>query len=473
MPKSARWPVAAAFLAGSVIVSHYAGGSHVLGQAPTEGPAIPRELTSYRDLVKRALPAVVSIEAKGRSVRPTFFPGRQESEPRENTLGAGSGVVVDGTGVIVTNNHVVDGAETLEVTFTDGKKFTSKDFKRDANTDLAVVRIKADTPLPSLPFGDSSQMEIGDRVLAIGAPFGLRGTVTHGIISAKGRDLQLNRYDDFLQTDAAINPGNSGGPLINLAGQVIGINSAIKTTGLSGGFQGVGLAIPSNMAKKVMGQLLKDGEVKRGYFGVNMYEDPAPEVMELLGARKGGAVMSFVVPNSPAAKAGMQADDVVTMIGTQTIRDHRELMRYVGEMSPGESVDVEVIRDSKPTKLTLTIGTLPSGGESIERARFRESEESERVAVKKAGMALLDAKNRRGETGAMVAAVTPNGLAANAGMQPGMTIVRVNRKPIANAEEAKSAIEAADSAAGVLLHLQFVSPTKGGVSRMVLLKGAK
>ncbi len=469
MSKSGRWPVNAVLVAAALGLAHRATESQSLGQAPPEGSPIPRELASYRDLVKQALPAVVSIEAKGRVARTGIFPVRPE---REDTLGAGSGVVVDAGGVIITNNHVVDGAEQLEITFTDGKKFTSKDYKRDVNSDLAVVRIKSETPLPFLPFGDSNQMEIGDRVLAIGAPFGLRGTVTHGIISAKGRDLNLNRYDDFLQTDAAINPGNSGGPLINLAGQVIGINSAIKTTGQSGGFQGVGLAIPSNMAKKVMNQLLKDGEVKRGYFGVNMYEDPAPDVMAMLGAPNSGAVLSFVLPNSPAAKAGIQQDDVVTAIGAHTIRDQRDFMRYVGELSPGETVDVDVVRNTKPTRLKLTIGTLPSQGESVGPARFTPVEDAERVSVRRYGLELMDARNRRGETGAIVARLIPGGVAAGSGIQSGMTITRIDRKPVTSADEAKTAIEAADPATGALLHLHFIT-NRGGIARLVLLKTPK
>jgi len=270
------------------------------GQAPPAPPAlpvIPKELSSYRDIVKKVLPAVVSIESRTKVARTRqprraqpfddqqlppelrrFFEGMPRVQPRDQEddeddsgpgrVGFGSGFIVDPKGVILTNFHVVDGADQVEVQLLDGRKFVSKDIKTDPKSDLAIVRIQPKGTLPFLELGDSDAMEIGDRVLAVGAPFGLTGTVTHGIISAKGRSLRMNLYEDFLQTDAPINPGNSGGPLVNLEGQVIAINSAIKSR--SGGFQGVGMAIASNLAKNIMGQLLKDGVVRRGYLGVQI-----------------------------------------------------------------------------------------------------------------------------------------------------------------------------------------------------------
>ena len=224
-------------------------------------------------MVKTVVPAVVSIEAKALAERKPpakarrapqlppgvpeehrrFFDAAEEPVPDPN-LGFGSGVLIDPSGVVLTNYHVVEGADAVEVELHDGRKFTSKDIRRDAKTDLAVIKLTADKPLPFLELGDSDAMEVGDRVLAVGAPFGLTGSVTHGIVSAKSRqNLNLNQYEDFLQTDAAINPGNSGGPLVGLDGKVVGINAAIKTR--SGGFQGVGLAVSSNLAKDVVRQL--------------------------------------------------------------------------------------------------------------------------------------------------------------------------------------------------------------------------
>ena len=284
-----RWSVAFVCLTAGALAGTYIAAPYLHGQNPAPNvPPIPKELTSYRGIVERVLPAVVSIEARSkatkvrqslpkRNIRPDGRPLPEEfrrqipeefrryfdekGQPFDDTpegpspkLGFGSGFIVDPKGVILTNNHVVDGADQVTVELQDGRKFTSKDIKTDRKTDLAIVRIEIATAsrCPFLELGDSEQMEIGDRVLAVGAPFGLTGSVTHGIISAKGRNgLNMNMYEDFLQTDAAINPGNSGGPLVNLEGKVVGINSAIKSR--SGGFQGVGLAIASNLAKNVDG----------------------------------------------------------------------------------------------------------------------------------------------------------------------------------------------------------------------------
>ena len=261
--------------------------------APVAAQAASKELISYRDIVKQALPAVVSIETVARPVSggnaqmtlPRPLPPHDPNLPEElrkrleeypqfplempaplPRRGFGSGFIVDPKGVVLTNYHVVAGATEAEVQLQDGRRFVARDIKGDPKTDLAIVRIDTKKPLPFLDLGDSDAMEIGDRVLAVGAPFGLRGTVTCGIISAKERNLQMNMYEDFLQTDAAVNPGNSGGPLINMEGKVIGINSAIKSQ--TGGFQGVSLAISSNLAANVMDQLLKNGKVNRGYLGV-------------------------------------------------------------------------------------------------------------------------------------------------------------------------------------------------------------
>ncbi|HEV3257625.1 MAG TPA: trypsin-like peptidase domain-containing protein, partial [Gemmataceae bacterium] len=257
----ARWSIALVSLVAGGVAGVFLAGPLLQGQAPVP-PVFPKELSSYRDVVKRVLPAVVMIEVKAKPAATRksgsgkrqsspfddqripddlrkFFEGQPQQFGDEDdgpTMGLGSGFVVDPKGVILTNNHVVDGASEVEVHFKDGRTLVSKDIKTDSKTDLAIVRVEAQAALPYLELGDSDAMEIGDRVLAVGAPFGLDGSVTAGIISAKGRSLHMNMYEDFLQTDAAINPGNSGGPLVNLEGRVIGIDSAIKSR--SGGFQG-------------------------------------------------------------------------------------------------------------------------------------------------------------------------------------------------------------------------------------------
>jgi serine protease Do len=486
-------------LAGGVAAGRWVGQSEAQGQLPA-GAAAPRELTSYRDVVKQVLPAVVSIEAKAkirktdgaqaRRARPRLdmpdnvpdefrrffedFQRRQDEMPiPEPAVGFGSGFLVDAKGVILTNHHVVNGADEVEVTLTDGRKFTSSDIKTDRNSDLAIVRIKADSPLPYLHFGDSSQMEIGDRVLAVGAPFGLTGSVTSGIISAKGRDLGLNRFDDFLQTDAAINPGNSGGPLVNMAGQVIGINSAIKSR--TGGFQGVGLAIASNMARTVMQQLQKDGVVKRGYLGIEMAQDVSAEVAGRLGMKPGqGVVVARVVENSPAAKAGLKADDVITALNGEALHDNRSLIRTVGNLPIGQAVSVEVLRDGKPQKLSLTLEPTPEGYGVRKLPQRGARVEGETVTVEKFGLTLADLSADRADAygvkgGALVTRVDPDGPAAEAGVARGLVIAKVDKKDVSSAEVAKAALEKADANKGALVHLRSLD----GATAIVVIKPSK
>ena len=318
-------------------------------------PTIPQELTSYRDVVKGVLPAVVSIESRVRAKRGLRI--REDAKDKSVELGLGSGVIVDPKGTVLTNFHVIDGADFVEVHLADGRKFVSQDMVGDKKTDLAIVRIHADKPLPFLSLGDSNTMEVGDRVLAVGAPFGLTGSVTHGIISAKSRNLKLNVYEDFLQTDAAINPGNSGGPLVNLEGKIIGINSAIKSR--SGGFQGVGLAISSNLAKVIMDQLLKDGVVRRGYLGVQI-RDVDGEVAERLKVKENvGVLVTRVFSDSPGSKAGLKLGDIVTTIGGKPVNDGSSLQKVILALPLGKPVEVAYIRSGEPKLAKVVIEEQP------------------------------------------------------------------------------------------------------------------
>jgi serine protease Do len=359
-----RWTALLAVLFTGVLLGGLATRSLLQGQ-PIPPAAIPKEITSYRAVVKRVLPGVVSIESRGR------LGPRDGGAMRQ---GFGSGVIVDAGGVILTNHHVVENADEVTVQLMDGRKLTSKDFKSDPKSDLAIVRVKATERLPFLELGDSDEMEIGDRVLAVGAPFGLVGSVTHGIISGKGRSLKMNQYEDFLQTDAAINPGNSGGPLISLDGKVIGITTAIKSR--SGGFQGVGLAIASNLARDIMKKLERDGVVKRGYLGVQIQELDDPAVRERLRLPPGlqGVVVSRTFDDSPAAKAGLKRGDIITAIGRKPIVDGRQLQRVVADLPLGRPVQLNVLRDGKQMALELVIAEqpeelVPSAPPSPERDR--------------------------------------------------------------------------------------------------------
>jgi serine protease Do len=354
-----RWALAAACLIAGGFLGSYFVVPALHGQPGKQQPPVtmPKELTSYRDLVKRVLPAVVSLEAK--------LKGQPDNQPKPGVgeapkVGFGSGVLIDSRGIILTACHVVEGAESVLVTLNDGRQLTARDIRTDKKTDLALVMLDAKSvgQLPSLSLGDSDAMEIGDRVLAVGAPFGLAGSVTHGIISGKGRNgLKLNVYEDFLQTDAAINPGNSGGPLINLEGKVVGINAAIKSK--SGGFQGVGLAVASNLAKSVVQALMTNGVVKRGYLGCHVRE-LSPEVMANLGlGKQGGVIVSEVYDNSPAAKAGLKQGDIILTLSGKAVVDTKTLQNVVLGLPLNKATTMSIARDGKMQTLKITILDQP------------------------------------------------------------------------------------------------------------------
>ena len=350
--------LAVVLLAGGLLGS-LATNAYLHGRAEP-APAIPKELTSYRDIVKKVLPAVVSIEAKGKARKPAKPVPGQPSGDMEDTpaLGYGSGFLFDPKGVVLTNYHVVEDADSVEVQLHNGRKIVSRDIKFDTKSDLAIIRLETKEPLPFLEFGDSSEMEIGDRVLAFGAPFSLPGSVTAGIVSAKERSLGVSKYEDFIQTDAALNPGNSGGPLVNLEGKVIGVTAAIKSR--TGGFQGVGLAVASNLAKYVAGQLQTNGYVRRGYIGVQIKDVDTPEMAAKYGlAEAGGVLVSNVYQDAPAAKAGVVRGDVIVTLGGKPIKDGRDLQVTAASLPLNKPVEVLIMRDGKKKTLQITIEEQP------------------------------------------------------------------------------------------------------------------
>jgi serine protease Do len=494
-----RWSFVIVALLIGVVAGSFLVGPWLHGQGQPAAPVLPKELTSYRDVVKKVLPAVVSIEAQvkvaqrinlkqkqgPRQLVPDdlqipeqfrrFFEQDFPNMPEIPRQGFGSGFFVDGGGVVLTNNHVVDGAEFVTVTLMDGRKFSSKDIHGDPRTDLAIVRIDAKGKVPFLEFGDSDAMEIGDRVLAFGAPFGLTGSVTSGIVSAKGRNLNMNMYEDFMQTDAAINPGNSGGPLVSLDGKVIGINAAIKSK--SGGFQGVGLAVASNLAKHVSSALLKDGVVHRGYLGVQI-RDLAPDVARRLNLPKDtGVVIGEVFDNTPAAKAGLKPGDIITAIAGQPIKDGKTLQLTVAGLPLQKPTDVAIVRDGKVMTVAVTIEEQPKnlGGSRVPAPRQPQSA-PKAMSLDKIGIAITDLTPnatedlgyRQGTKGVVIAQVEDNSLAAMAGLRPGMLITRVENQPATAAAETRDALEKAPLDRGVLLQVQ--SP-QGGTNFVLLRSG--
>jgi serine protease Do len=453
------------------------------GQAqPAAG--LPRELTSYRDVVKRVLPAVVSIEThaknKAGAVNPQFFDDPRLPPGDPNRLGFGSGFFADASGVVVTNYHVVEGAEVAVVHLLDGRKFTSKNIRSDRRTDVAVILLDVkDARFPTLEFGDSDAMEIGDRVLAVGAPFGLAGSVTQGIISAKGRaGLHMNMYEDFLQTDAAINPGNSGGPLVNLEGKVVGINAAIKSK--SGGFQGVGLAVASNLAKNIVPALREGGVVKRGYLGVQLRE-LAPEVALRLGVPKegGGVVAAEVYEKTPADKAGLQAGDIVTAIAGKAIKDGGALQRIVATLPIGKPAAIEIIRAGKAQELAVTIEEQPTDygvGAGAPAPRINRlpapSASLEALGIDVAELTpefADDLGYRKGTRGVVITRMQEGGVAALNDLRRGMLISKIDGQSVPTPAAAQQALQKADLTNGALLQ---VATPQGGVN-YVLVKSTR
>ncbi len=498
-----RWSIALVCLLIGGLAGGFIAGPVLHGQNG-DGATAPKELNSYRDIVKKALPAVVSIESR---VKPKAKPKAEKNPQRGRVpqddqipeefrrffeefqqrqfempeqvpqVGFGSGFIVDPKGVILTNYHVVAGADQVEITLQDGHTtFTSKDIHGDRKTDLAIVRFDPKNhKLPSLELGDSALMEIGDRVLAVGAPFGLTGTVTAGIISAKGRNgLNVNMYEDFLQTDAAINPGNSGGPLINLEGKVIGINAAIRSR--TGGFQGVGLAIPSNMARNIMGQLLTGGSVHRGYLGVAI-KNLDPEVAPRLGVEgTEGVVVGQVYDNSPASKAGLKEGDVITTVNGKPIKSSRDLQDMVAALPLKKPTQVNVVRDGQSKSLQVTIEEQPDEfGSTVSSPRSRRNpKEADSIPLEKIGVEVTDLTPeqadqygyKESEKGALITKVEPGGSAASAGLRPGMVIAKVEKKPVTSASDAKDAVAKGALDKGILLQVK----TPAGGSAYVLLK---
>jgi len=474
MNRFSRGALAIVCLAIGVIGGFYAN-ARLQGQNPPPPLAIPAELTSYRDIVKHVAPAVVSIEtkAKARNAVPKLpmFDGAPQL-PEMPSVGFGSGFIVDPTGIVLTNFHVVDGAESVEVSLPDGRKFASKDIRFDRKTDLAIIRLESKEALPFLELGDSDKVEVGDRVLAIGAPFGLTGSVTHGIISAKSRNLRMNVYEDFLQTDAAINPGNSGGPLISLDGNVIGINSAIKSR--SGGFQGVGLAISSNLVRQVKEQLLRDGVVRRGYIGVQIKE-LTPEIAKAMNlGEQSGVVVSRVMTDSPAEKGGLQAGDVVLSIGGKAVRDGKEMQKIVAGLVVKQPTDVAIIRDGEKQVVKLTIEEQPDefGSERVP-APLAPKRENTALTLEKFGLGVADLTPELAEQlgfkqafkGSIVVRVEVNSLAEQAGLVRNMVIVRVDGKVIDSATTLRDALALATPEKGALLQ---VRSAQGGTDFLLM-----
>ena len=368
--------------------------------------------------------------------------------PPQRRASLGSGFIIDPQGIIVTNNHVIENAGEIVVRLHDGTRLKATLRGRDPKTDLAVLTVKPKKPLPWVEFGDSDTVHVGDWVLAIGNPFGLGGTVTTGIVSARNRDINAGPYDDFIQTDAAINKGNSGGPLFDMKGRVIGVNSAILSP--TGGSVGIGFSIPSNLAKRVVAQLVKYGETRRGWLGVRI-QTITEELAEGLGLKSPeGALVTEVTPGGPAEKAGLRPRDVIIEFNGRRVRKMRELPRLVAETPVGEEVPVKVIRDGKEVALKVTLGRLEEAekkgllGKRTSRPRPREAAPPVLLGMT---LAPLNETTRKEhgipssvKTGLVVRKVDPASQAAEKGLMPGDVIAEAGGKVLKTVEDLSAAI---------------------------------
>jgi serine protease Do len=412
---------------------------------------------AFAEVSKKVIPAVVSLQVE-KSIEMTggmgdpfgspfddeffqrFF-GRRGRQPQQQApekrmqKGQGSGFIISPDGYILTNNHVVGEADKILVILNDGRELQAKVIGADPKADVALIKIEADN-LPVIELGDSDKLDIGEWVIAVGNPFGLSETVTVGVVSAKSRSVGIAEYEDFIQTDAAINPGNSGGPLLNLDGQAIGINSAIFSQ--SGGYMGIGFAIPINMAKNIKEQLLKTGKINRGYIGIEMdLQGVTPEKAKFFGLDKNqGVIVTRVIEDSPAAKGGLKDGDVIIKLNGQEVKNNQSFRTAVSQVEPGAKVELTVVRNNDQKDLTITVGSL---NDSV----MAPSETAGKIGLEVQDITsdMADRLGFNSNEGVIVAKVGRGSIAEKAGIRPGMAILSVNRQKTNSVKEFNAAMK--------------------------------
>jgi serine protease Do len=377
-----------------------------------------------------------------------FFSHRfgPQRRPEFKQPGLGSGFIIDKAGYIVTNNHVVDGADSIKVILKDETEYNAEVIGRDPVTDIALIKIEAKHDLPSVPLGSSDNLKVGEWVTAIGSPFGLQYTVTAGIVSAKGRVIGSGPYDDFIQTDASINPGNSGGPLINMQGQVVGINTMI----IAGG-QGIGFAIPIDLAKSIVTQLKTNGQVTRGWLGITI-QDLKGQLAEYYGVSgKTGVLVASVVPGDPADQAGIQPKDIITEINGEKVTSSRDLTKLAANLGVGDTAKVTILRNGKSKTLEIQIGKRPMTMASASESRQKEKQGQ--YGFKVADLTPEMARRFKIEetSGVIVVGVVANSQADTAGVQQGDLIIEINHKDIGSVKDFKALIDQPNKADGINL----------------------
>ena len=441
----------ASFIATALAVA-IAGGGLAIGRETSEAPVVSRgqngPLPSFAELAAQVSPAVVNIKATSvaRTDIPDQFFGENFPFPRFRSplpqqpqpfrrQGTGSGFVIRKDGLILTNNHVVENAQEITVTLSDKQQYKAKILGRDPKTDLAVIKIEPKASLPAAALGNSDALRVGDWVMAIGNPFGLSNTVTTGIVSAKGRTIGAGPYDDFIQTDASINPGNSGGPLFNMAGEVVGINTAIFSQ--SGGNIGIGFAIPVNLVKNLVPELETKGTVTRGWLGVTV-QPVTPDLARSFGLDKErGALVGDVVAQGPADKAGIKRGDVIVSYDGKTIDDSVTLPGLVAATPVGKTVPVEVVRDGKTRTVNVAISRL---NDQTAALNPQQDKSEWGLAMQNIRPEERRQMNLTGNEGVLVTAVMPGSPAATAGVQAGDVILQVNQAPVSSVEGMKAEV---------------------------------
>jgi serine protease Do len=448
-------PLAALALVATLVgvgieFGHTADGRPIWSERTTEPPPVTTSAPNWVQIARDLKPAVVNIDTRRASPRNPAMPPEMERYmgPRSPRMqrGVGSGFIINADGHIVTNNHVVDGASEIKVTLADGRELPGRVLGRDPKTDLALLKVDA-TGLPVIPLGDSSRLEVGEPVMAIGNPFGLEQTVTTGIVSAMARFIGEGPYDDFIQTDASINPGNSGGPLISARGQAVGINSAIFSR--SGGSDGIGFSIPINLAKSVVTQLVESGKVTRGFLGVTV-QRLTPDLAKSFGLTgAGGALVADVTAGSPAAAAGLKRGDVIVEFDGRPVARMDELPRAVAATPVGRKIPITVVRDGKRVTLDATITRLAE--EQPRTASAGQERGRLGVGVQPLTPELAQELGIEPGRGVVVSSVDDSGPAASAGIRPGDVVVEVDHRPVTTVDELKQAVDRHTGAAPLLL----------------------
>ncbi|TWU60627.1 putative periplasmic serine endoprotease DegP-like precursor [Rubripirellula tenax] len=433
---------------------------------------------AFRNVATHVLPSVVAIENRPdttwQAKKPTVNddalgqnpfkgtpfedmfrgqPGMQGMVPRapRSQGGIGSGVIIDSAGVVLTNNHVVEGGGKVIVRTQDGREFVAIEVLTDPKTDIAVVKFEGDSNLVAAAIGDSDKMAVGDWVVALGQPFGLESTVTAGIVSAKNRGIGITDRENFIQTDAAINPGNSGGPLVNLRGEVIGINTAISSRG--GGNNGVGFAVPSNLAHWVSNQLVTSGKVQRSYLGVAI-QPVSHELASQLGVRaRGGVAITNVMTGTPAEKSGLKTGDVIVKFAGHAVTTPQQLQLAVEQSTVGQTSTISIVRAGKPMELPYLAESVPGDfGSSVSQKKNSDGTKLQSLGIEIAPLTKDVAKQlgMEDQSGVVIAAVQDDSSASEAGLEPGMVIAQVNRQDVSTVEDFARIVKA-DSDGSILL----------------------